>query len=294
MKKVLISGGTGFVGRHLTERLVKEGYDVTVVDPKARPGGKPPIAQVEYGMTIENFFSILPGALKGCDHFIHLAANIEDVDARSKAGVSAYRDILTDYVVAQEIEKNPPRINVVWPTSCAVDHPADPYAWVKLTGEKLFGSLRKANVPVVMLRPYSGYGKDQALSYPFPALLKRTKESVGSKKFIEIWGSGEQVRDFIHIDDLVEAFMMAIRGYFPAHLPIDIGTGEGTNFKQLVRMMYQRAASGSFYTSTSPNIITNGYKAEASSRRVANTTLAEMFGFKAKISLDEGIKRCFD
>ena len=134
-----------------------------------------------------------------------------------------------------------------------------------------------------MLRPFSGYGGDQARSYPFPAILNRARNRENP---LTVWGSGTQVRDFIHIDDLTDAFMWAI-DHFPAHTPIDIGTGIGTDFITLAKMMADAVGY-------SPEIKPLSEKAESSRRRVGNPAAAESYGFKPKISLGEGIRRALD
>ena len=211
------------------------------------------------------------------DLIVHLAANIPDVHERIHAGHVAYSDILIDYAMADYVAKHPPREAIVWPTSCAVDFPDDPYAWVKLTGERVFGALK--NIPVKMLRPFSGYGGDQALSYPFPAILNR---AINREDPLTVWGSGTQVRDFVHIDDLTDAFVWAIN-HFPSHTPVDIGTGVGTDFLMLARMIADAVGY-------SPEIKPLSEKAESSRRRVANPRTAESYGFIPKIMLLDGIK----
>ena len=78
------------------------------------------------------------------------------------------------------------------------------YGWAKLTGEHLAARARDEGVAVTVVRPFSGYGEDQDDCYPFPAFIDRALRR--EDPFL-IWGNGDQVRDFIHIDDIVEATM---------------------------------------------------------------------------------------
>ena len=77
------------------------------------------------------------------------------------------------------------------------------YGWAKLTSEYL-GRIAYENYGIksVVYRPFSGYGKDQDLSYPFPSICKRILNNKNSKQ-IQVWGTGDQMRDFIHISDCV-------------------------------------------------------------------------------------------
>lgn len=269
-KTALVTGSYGFVGRHLVPKLKAAGYSVTEIDPRDPYSPS----------TAERFVKVAHGYK--FDVVVHLAANIPDVDQRLKGGHIAYQDILTDYTMVDYLAKNPPRQCVVWPTSCAVDYPDDPYAWVKLTGEKLFKTIK--GVPVYMLRPYSGYGSDQALTYPFPAILKR---ALAKESPLMVWGTGKQIRDFIHIDDLTDAFMLAVAHTFPAYTPVEIGTGVGIQIRDLAWKMAQAVGY-------SPQIGTMSNKATSSDHRVARTQLAETCGFRTKITLEEGIVRAIN
>jgi nucleoside-diphosphate-sugar epimerase len=274
VKRALVSGSAGFVGRHLVPKLEAAGYEVVGVDPRNKlDGGR------RVSATVDNY---LRDHSEGpFDVIVHLAANIPDVHERIHSGHIAYSDIPLDYAMADYVSRNPPREAFVWPTSCAVDYPDDPYAWVKLTGERVFGALK--GIPLKVLRPFSGYGGDQALSYPFPAILNRAKNRENP---LTVWGSGTQVRDFVHIDDLTDAFMWSIE-HFPAHTPIDIGTGIGTDFLTLAKMMADAVGY-------QPEIKPLSEKAESSRRRVGNPKVAESFGFKPKVSLREGIRRALE
>jgi len=272
VKYALVSGSAGFVGRHLVPKLEAAGYQVIGVDPKH--------AGNDHGQKVRGLIDsyLREHSDIRFDVIVHLAANIPDIHERIHSDHRAYSDILLDYAMADYVSSHPPREALVWPTSCAVDYPDDPYAWVKLTGEKMFGALKQ--IPLKVLRPFSGYGADQALSYPFPAILNRAKRREDP---LTVWGSGTQVRDFIHIEDLTGAFMWAI-DHFPSRTPIDIGTGIGTDFLTLARMM----AEGVGYE---PTIKPLSDKAESSRRRVANPDVATAHGFTTKISLEEGIRR---
>jgi nucleoside-diphosphate-sugar epimerase len=271
MPEALVTGAAGFVGRHLVPKLQKAGYFVCTIDPASNQGS---VEQIVHAAT---HFQI------SYDVVVHLAANILDVDARTKAGLAMYDDILLDMKMCRYLEEFPPRQCFVAMSSCATDFPDDPYAWVKLTLEKFAGALHRQKVPVAILRPFSGYGPDQALSYPFPAILNR---AIKKEDPLTVWGSGTQVRDWIHIEDLTDAILWAIHSA-PRGIPIDIGTGIGTDFASLATMM----ASALGY---SPEVKALADKAEASKRRVADTALASQHGFTAKISLEEGIRRALE
>ena len=214
------------------------------------------------------------------DLIVHLAANIKDISKRLEMDLQAFSDIALDYAVAEYVLEHPPREAFIAPSSCAIDTPEDPYSWVKLTGERFWMALYRAGVPTVILRPYSGYGEDQSESYPFPAILGR---AMRKEDPLVVWGDGQQVRDFIHIEDLTDAFIWAIERA-PRGIPIDIGTGSGTPFVALARMIAQQVGY-------EPKLECDTSKPASSPRRVANPQVAMECGFQTRISLEEGVRR---
>ena len=81
------------------------------------------------------------------------------------------------------------------------------YGWAKLTHEYLAQlAFQKHGIKSVTYRPFSGYGEDQDKAYPFPSICKRVLDNLGAKR-LTVWGTGEQMRDFIHIDDCVNGVL---------------------------------------------------------------------------------------
>lgn len=257
--RALVTGHEGFVGRHLVPKLVRAGYDV-------------------HGTENLQEFLRSPLATQTWDVVVHLAANIINVHDRGKIGMRAFDDIQLDLTMFKWIERNPPAKIFVAMSSCALDFPEDPYCMVKITLESFAQCLRKQNVPVVILRPFSGYGADQSLEYPFPAILAR---ACRREDPLLVWG-GSQVRDWIHIEDLTDALVYGL-DHFPRGVPIQIGTGIGTDFSTLAKTMAEAVGY-------SPRIVGDTTKQSSSPRRVADISLAQNFGWRSRISLRQGIE----
>lgn len=279
MRTALVTGSAGFIGRHLVPKLRDTGYECTAID--YRPYGETNVhASFEAWIETRTTFHGTPTF----DVVVHLAAHIPDISERMRGGLHQYQDIALDWAMANYIKEHPPRECFIVPSSCAVDAwETDPYAFCKMTAERFWMQLHYAGIPVVILKPYSGYGHDQALTYPFPAILDR---ALKHEDPLTVWGSLGTVRDFVHIDDLTDAFVHAI-DKFPRGVPVPIGTGIGTNFGHLAR----RVADAVGYK---PEISANTAMPTSSAKRIANTQLAESFGFKAKISLEEGIRKAVE
>ena len=283
--KVLVTGSAGFVGRHLCQKLYGSGYtsspgvgySVAHIDPiRYGCGYSPP------GGTVNEFIEAVPR--QTYDIVVHLAANIVNVDQRMKMGMKAFDDIELDLAMCRWLEKNPPTKCVVLMSSCAVDFPADPYCIVKRNLEAMGKTLQKQGVPVIILRPFSGYGEDQSEEYPFPAILGR---ALRQEDPLTVWG-GFQVRDWLHIDDLTDAILFAIENVTNQSVPIEVGTKRGTSIRDLAYLM----ANAVGYQPTVEGMLE---KASSSRCRVAGrnkeSKLLQEWGWEPKISLEEGIKR---
>jgi nucleoside-diphosphate-sugar epimerase len=109
------------------------------------------------------------------------------------------------------------------------------YGWSKLTGEYLAKFVKEQGTKVYVFRPFSGYGGDQDLTYPFPSFINRINQKVNE---FEIWGDGTQVRDFIHIDDIVEAVMTVVNNDIQIDA-INLGSGIETSFNTLAEKMFK-------------------------------------------------------
>ena len=114
-----------------------------------------------------------------------------------------------------------------------VESPDFTYGWAKLSGEYLASFAKRQGKKIHVFRPFSGYGENQDLNYPFPSFIQRSVQSVSS---FEIWGDGTQVRDFIHIDDVVSATMKAVE--LEILKPINLGSGIPTSFIELAETVF--------------------------------------------------------
>jgi nucleoside-diphosphate-sugar epimerase len=253
-----VTGHQGFVGRHLVPKLRAAGYDV--------------VGTEAFGLANAPFDP------SQWDVIVHLAANIVNVDDRLKGGMHAYADLNLDYEMCSYVQEHPPKRAFVVMSSCAVDYPDDPYCIVKRTLEAMATTLYLRGVPVVVVRPFSGYGADQSTEYPFRAILER---ALRREDPLTVWGSGYQIRDWLHIDDLTDAILWAAKG---EHLggPWEIGTGVGTPMAGLASMI--AAAVG-----YSPLVQGDFSKAASSGCRIADATAAAVMGWRAKIALKDGI-----
>jgi nucleoside-diphosphate-sugar epimerase len=159
------------------------------------------------------------------------------------------------------------------------------YGWTKLTGEYLASiAAEYYDVSVTCIRPFSGYGEDQDLSYPVPAIARRA--ALKENPF-EVWGSGKQGRDFVHIEDVMDCTLLAM-DHIKDGSAINIGSGKLTSFLDLIQVFTSFAG----YT---PDIKPLLDKPVGVHSRYANMDYVnEKLGWKPKLSLEEGMRRVYD
>jgi UDP-glucose 4-epimerase len=159
------------------------------------------------------------------------------------------------------------------------------YGWSKLTGEYLARiAARYYGVSVACVRPFSGYGEDQDLTYPIPAIAAR---AAAKEDPFEVWGTGKQGRDFVHIDDCIDAILLAM-DHISDGTAINIGSGKLTSFLEIIDIFCQLAGY-------QPEIKTLTDKPVGVHARYSNMEyVAQTFQWKPQISIEEGMKRVYE
>ncbi len=159
------------------------------------------------------------------------------------------------------------------------------YGWSKLTGEYLAQITAKYyGISVACVRPFSGYGEDQDLTYPIPAIAARAAKR---EEPFEVWGSGKQGRDFVHIDDCIDCILMAMDNIKDG-TAINIGSGKLTSFLEIIDIFTK-------YAGYNPEIKPLLDKPVGVHSRYSDMSFVEnTFGWKPKISIEEGMKRVYD
>ena len=159
------------------------------------------------------------------------------------------------------------------------------YGWAKLTGEYLAKlAASHYGISIVCIRPFSGYGEDQDLTYPVPAIAAR---AAGKENPFEVWGSGRQGRDFVHIDDVLD-FTFFLMDNVKDGSAYNIGSGKLTSFLDLIDLFTK-------FAGYKPKIKPLLDKPMGVYSRYADMSLVNnKFGWKPKISLEEGMRRVYD
>jgi nucleoside-diphosphate-sugar epimerase len=158
------------------------------------------------------------------------------------------------------------------------------YGWSKLTGEFLAQiAARHYGISVVCIRPFSGYGEDQDLTYPVPAIAARAARKENP---FEVWGSGKQGRDFVHIDDVLDLIFILMDNISDGSA-YNIGSGKLTSFLDLIGVFTKIAGY-------SPEIKPLLDKPVGVHSRYCDMSLVqEKFGWNPSISVEEGMRRVY-
>lgn len=303
MKRALVTGSAGLIGRHMSAELSRRGWSVECVDLKpgqlhdardyfrhgvrsyhlvvhcaAHVGGRADIDGRPTYLAAVNLQ--LDGALfewalrTRPDHLVYWSS--------SAAYPVSLQHSTTDFApVTGGPGAARPRARMLRETDIDLDDPALPdasYGAVKLVGEQLARWAEAEGLRVHVFRPFSGYAADQDPSYPFRAFADRARRRADP---FDVWGTGEQIRDWIHIDDVVAAALAAVEQDHRG--PLNLCSGTGISFNQLATMMCRQA----------------GYMPELCHHPDAPTGVAHRVGdptemlriYRPLVPLDEGIAR---
>ncbi len=307
--KVLVAGGTGFIGVNLTNRLLSLGANVRSTihrkDPVIRD------ERIEYVKCDLTRMDDCQKVVSDMDYVFLCAANTSGAAViQSTPLVHVTPNIIMN---AQMLEAAYfARVKkFIWLSSNAAYPPSgdrpvkeeelldgDPYeayfgvAWMKRYTEilcRLYSEKLKDPMPTVVLRPSNIYGPyddfDFATSHVMAALIRRVVERHAP---IEVWGTGDDIRDWIYIDDFIDAMILATEK-IESYNPLNIGLGKGHSIKEALQIIlevdgYTEAMVK--FDSSKPSMIPI---------RLIDTTKAEtVLGFKAITGLREGMKKTIE
>ena len=158
------------------------------------------------------------------------------------------------------------------------------YGWSKLTGEYLaYIAAKYYDVSVTCIRPFSGYGEDQDLTYPIPAIAARIARRENP---VEVWGTGRQGRDFVHIDDVLDCIFVGMEKIKDGSA-FNIGMGRLTSFIEIIHTLCDIAGY-------EPEIKRLLDKPVGVHSRYCNMDyVKEKLGWEAKITMEEGMRRIY-
>lgn len=277
MKKVVVTGGAGFIGTHIVEALKKEGYDVQIVD-------------IKQGSDVRDT-DALRALFVGATFVFHLAAlprvqySLEHPQETNDTNVSGTLSVLTaarDAGVSKVIysasssaygDTDTLPLNEAMPAK-----PISPYALQKYIGElycKLFSEVYK--LPTVSLRYFNVYGPGADPNGAYALVIAKFLQQRVEGKPITITGDGSQTRDFTHVRDVVRANLLAATDdRVGKGEVINIGAGKNTSVKKIAELI------GGPIEHVAPRLEPHDTLAD-------NTLAKNLLGWEPTVSLEEGI-----
>lgn len=310
-KKVLVTGGTGFIGSHVVENLITLGSRVTVFDRMSNGA----IKNIEYLKNEVNFIrgdcTNMVDAEKACANqeiVLNLAAHVGGIEYNLSHQATMLRDNLLiattmlDAALTNKVERFLVVSSAcVYPRDCKIPTPetegfvSEPeptnggYGWGKRMSE-LLGKYyaQQFGMKIGIVRPYNCYGPrdnfDPKVSHVIPGLIKRVLDGENP---VVVWGSGRQTRAFLYVEDLARGIISAIEKY-PVPDPINLGSEEEISIKDLVEkivLISGKKSEVEFDTS----------KPDGSPRRSCDNSKAkEKIGFVATTIFDDGLRKTID
>ena len=249
--KYVVTGGAGFIGSHITEKLVERGDTVTVIDnlktgkEKNLESVKEKIKFVKGSILDVKLLEEITHNVDGIFHQAALASVQESFtkpDEYNEVNVNGTENILkfakklkikVVYASSSSVYGNPKNIPI---KETDEKNPVNPYAETKLKDEELAAKYAKMGVSVIGLRYFNVFGMRQSKEYAgvIKLFLERIRDGLPPK----INGDGTQFRDFVHINDVVNANIMAMDSNVK-HDFFNVGTNSAVSILDLAKMMIQ-------------------------------------------------------
>lgn len=287
--KALVTGSAGFLGRHFTRALEQRGWEVRTCDTKTGGdalwvfGGYDQIHETVFDLVVhcaavEPHRAAIDGMPNHLAANLHLDAALFDWAVRTGQRRVLYLSSSAAYPVWLQDGRG---YRLTERDTAKAIQPDAGYGWTKLTGERMAADAIGAGLAVHVVRPFSGYGEDQDTRWPFGAFIDRARRR--DDPFI-VWGPGTQVRDWIHVDDVVDGALAVVDADFL--LPVNLCTGVGTSMLDLAELVCKTAGYRPAIQNQ-PDAPTGVFY------RVGNPTRLHTI-YTPKIDIAEGVRRAFD
>lgn len=257
-KKILVTGGAGFIGTHTCRALVESGYIVRSLDIKEP---QYPVAGVEYTLGDIRDMSKLRIVLSDIDAVYHFAAMVsvplcqEQLSNSYSINVLGTSQIIEAVKLEREISSK--NIRIIFSSTAAVyghlgenekpineslHAPISFYGAQKLASElALRIAASSLKIPCIVFRFFNVYGPGQASDSPYTGVISIFSNQIKNGGKITIHGSGGQTRDFISVHDIVRANLLSLSvkpDQCDGH-PINLGTENATSIKELAETIHQ-------------------------------------------------------
>ncbi len=290
--RVLIDGAAGFLGRWFMQHHLAAGDDVLALDDMSNPLSHW-LEAANHLDCIEMYNGTRLTCLK-CGRTV-----IEGDPLRNAASLgidAAFFRWAVDHVDTVVYPSSSAVYGTMWQRDSTVralredlfhpkydtwDAPDAIYGTTKLVGEVLAWNAARYGLNTLCIRPFSGYGADQGLDYPVPSIAQRVARH---EIPLTIWGSGQQTRDFIEVQDVVGATVARLDAGVKGWAAMNIGSGIATTFGRIAELLVREERG------YHPEIVTDESKPQGVMTRYADTTEMRRY-YTPRIPLVDGLRR---
>ena len=294
--RFVVTGGAGFVGSHLVKLLVKEGHQVKVIDNlhTGKMGNLEKIIEdIEFCKLDIQDFDSMEKELKDTEGVFHQAALTVVQDSFKIP--EKYHNVNVDGTenIFKIAQKN--NFKVVYASSSSVyghqdivpilenfeKKPINPYGKTKLDDEILAERYAKEGTRIIGLRYFNIFGKGQTLEYA--GVITKFLDKLRDKQSPIIFGTGSQIRDFIHVEDIARANLLAMKSDV-SFTHANIGTGDAISILELAKIMIE--ISG---LKLKP-IMENALEGDIEKSQSDNSLARKLFDWKPERKLEDWLK----
>ena len=300
--KILVTGASGLIGKNLVNYLISKKYNV-IATSRSKCNYDNQVQHIQGDLLDRNFCKSI---VKNVDVVFHCAANTSGAHVMSNTPlIHVTPNVIMNSQLMEECYHASVKkfifmsSSVVYPYTADKPNKEDEFTfgdiyekyfavgWMKRYTEKLcemYSNFLDPKMKCLILRPaniYGPYDKYDDRSHVLPATIMKV---VNKNNPIEVWGDGNDIRDFIHVDDFVRACVMVMEKVNNYDI-FNIGSGTGKSVKDILNtcMKIENYNTKIIYNSNKPSMIPI---------RLLDVSKAEkVFGFKTKISLQEGLEK---
>lgn len=264
-KRVLITGGLGMIGSTITAKLLENGAEITIVDALIEPFGANFFNVEQFKGNIKVNISDIRDKesikilVKDKDIIFNLAAQVSHNDSLLDPFKDADINYIGHLTVLEALKNYNPKAKILYSGSRLqfgkiIQNPVDethplnpltPYAVNKTAAEDLYLYYQRVcSIPVVIFRIANPYGPRCQMKHSKYSIVNWFIRSAFEDREINVFGDGNQIRDYIYVEDLADAFISAAFNDKATGEIFNIGSGVGTKFKDMVQMIVKIVGKG--------------------------------------------------
>ncbi len=310
-KRVVVTGGAGFIGSHVVERLLPLAAEVVV--PTRQDGIPEHVRSFAKDITLVHGdlrdAELAARAMQDADVVLMLAAIVGGIEYNMAHQGSVFRDNIGVFLQTLEAcrQQNVGRVLVtssacVYPRFCQIPTPEsegfvgrpeptnEGYGWAKRMEEFLAGAYsREFAMSVAVARPYNAYGPrdnfEPASSHVIPALVRKAFCDPGDE--LVVWGSGQQSRSFLYVSDFADGLIRVCERAADTE-PVNVGADEETTIGSVAQTICDLAGTGK-------RVVFDTSKHEGQPRRHCDVSrLQADYEFSARVPLSDGLRATVD